>query len=316
MAKKGGIVLALGGNAISKPGLRGTIQEQYYSTLESMEHVAELVLNGFDRILITHGNGPQVGAAILRSEMAAKAVYPLPMDINVADTQGGMGYMIQQVLGNCLRKRGIKLPVVTAVSQVQVDVHDPAFENPTKPVGMFYNEHEAQELMAGRGWTMREDAGRGWRRVVPSPRPVRVLEAEPIKAMFNKGYIVIAGGGGGIPVGLNRHNLFYGTEAVVDKDLTSAILANEVGADTLIVMTGVEYAYVDFGGPNQRALTDITADEIRRHLDHGEFADGSMKPKIEACLGFVERGGKQSIITSIPNCLAALRGKTGTHIRS
>lgn len=315
MVKKEGIVIALGGNAISKPGLRGTIQEQFYSTHESMEHVAELFVHGSKHILITHGNGPQVGAAILRSEIASKTVYPLPMDICVADTQGGMGYMIQQVLTNCLRKRGIKLPVVTAVTQAMVDVHDPAFDNPSKPVGMFYDQREAKELMAGRGWTMREDAGRGWRRVVPSPRPVRILEAEPIKAMFDRGYVVIAGGGGGIPVGLNRHNLFYGTEAVVDKDLTSALLANEIGAQRLMIMTGVEYAYVDFGGPNQRALTNMTAEEMARHLEHGEFAHGSMRPKIEACLNFLKNGGKEAIITSIPNCLSALRGRTGTHIR-
>lgn len=316
MVKKGGIVIALGGNAISKPGLRGTIQEQIYSTIESMEHVAELVVNGFDRIIITHGNGPQVGAAILRSEIASKTIYPLPMDICVADTQGGMGYMIQQILTNCLRKRGIKLPVVTAITQVQVDVHDSAFENPTKPVGMFYNEQEAKELMAGRGWTMKEDAGRGWRRVVASPKPVRILESEPIKAMFGKGYIVIAGGGGGIPVGLNRHNLFYGTEAVIDKDLTSALIAHDIGADTLVIMTGVEYAYIGFGTPNQRALATVTTEEIKLHLEHGEFADGSMRPKIEACLDFLSKGGKDAIITSIPKCLAALRGKTGTHIRN
>lgn len=315
MVKKGGIVIALGGNAISKPGLRGTIQEQFYSTHESMEHVADLLIHGFERILITHGNGPQVGAAILRSEIAGRAVYPLPMDICVADTQGGMGYMIQQVLTNCLRKRGVKLPVVTAITQVQVDVHDPAFENPTKPVGMFYNEQEAKELMAGRGWIMKEDAGRGWRRVVASPFPVRILESEPIKTMFDRGYIVIAGGGGGIPVGLNRHNFFYGTEAVVDKDLTSALLAAEVGADKLVIMTGVEYAYIGFGGPKQQALTNIRADAIQKHLNDGEFADGSMRPKIEACLKFLEHGGKEAIITSIPNCLAALRGKTGTRIR-
>lgn len=314
-AKKGGIVIALGGNAISKPGLRGTIQEQFYSTLESMEHVAELAISGYDRILITHGNGPQVGAAILRSEITAKTVYPLPMDICVADTQGGMGYMIQQVLTNCLRKRGVKTPVVTAITQVMVDVHDPAFDSPTKPVGMFYNEHEAKELMAGRSWTMKEDAGRGWRRVVPSPKPIGILEAEPIKAMFDKGYIVIAGGGGGIPVGLNRHNMFYGTEAVIDKDLTSALIATEIGADALVIMTGVEFAYIDFGGTNQRALASVTSEEIRVHVEHGEFADGSMLPKIEACLKFLENGGKEAIITSIPKCLAALRGKTGTHIR-
>lgn len=315
MAKKNGIVIALGGNAISKPGLRGTIQEQYYSTIESMEHVAELVTSGFDHILITHGNGPQVGAAILRSEIAVKSVYPLPMDICVADTQGGMGYMIQQVLTNALRKRGIKLPVVTAITQVLVDVHDPAFDNPTKPVGMFYNEPEAKALMAGRGWTMKEDAGRGWRRVVASPTPVRILEAEPIKLMFDKGFIVIAGGGGGIPVGLNRHNHYYGTEAVVDKDLTSALIASEVGADILLIMTGVEFVYIGFGNPDQRAITQIGSSEIRTHLDQGEFADGSMAPKIEAALKFLDNGGKEVIITSIPNSLAALRGKTGTHIK-
>ena len=314
--KKGGIVIALGGNAISKPGMRGTIQEQFYSTLESMEHVAELVINGYDRIIISHGNGPQVGAAILRSEIAAKTVYPLPLDICDADTQGGMGYMIQQVLGNCLRKRGVKLPVVTSITQVRVDPHDPAFENPSKPVGLFYEQGEAQQLMAARGWTMREDAGRGWRRVVPSPRPIKILESEAIKALFDKGFIVVAAGGGGIPVALNRHNLHYGVEAVIDKDRTSALLASEVGADTLLIMTGVEYAYVGFETPNQRALTDTTVEELERHLEHGEFARGSMRPKIEACIGFLKSGGKEAIITSIPKSLAALRGRTGTHVRS
>lgn len=313
--KKGGIVIALGGNAISKPGLRGGIQEQFYSTIESMEHVAELYINGYDRILITHGNGPQIGAAILRSELASKAVYPLPMDVCGADTQGGMGYMIQQVLGNCLRKNGVKLPVVATVTQVLVDAHDPAFDNPTKPVGLFYTEAEAKELMAGRGWTMVDDAGRGWRRVVPSPKPIRALEAEAIKTMFERGFIVIAGGGGGIPVALNRHNLHYGVEAVIDKDLTSALLANEIGASTLLIMTGVEYAYAGFGTPNQRPLTNVTASELMTHLDAGEFADGSMRPKIEACLSFLENGGQEAIITSISRSLAALRGRTGTHVK-
>ena len=316
MAKKRGIVIALGGNAISKPGLRGTIQEQYSSTIESMEHIAELFISGFDRILITHGNGPQVGAAILRSEISAKTVYPLPMDICVADTQGGMGYMIQQILTNSLRKREVKLSVVTVITQVEVDVHDPAFENPSKPIGMFYNEQEAKELMAGRGWHMKEDAGRGWRRLVASPKPVRILETEPIKAMFDKGTIVIAGGGGGIPVGLNRHNSFYGTEAVIDKDLTSALIATEIGAQRLMIMTGVEFAFVDFGKPGQRAIASLSTREMKQHLDEGQFASGSMQPKIEACLAFLDQGGKEAIITSIPNCLAALLGKTGTHIRA
>jgi len=313
--KKGGIVIALGGNAISKPGLRGTIQEQFYSTIESMEHVAELYINGFDRILITHGNGPQIGAAILRSEIASKSVYPLPMDICGADTQGGMGYMIQQVLGNCLRKRGVKLPAASVVTQVLVDAHDPAFDNPTKPVGLFYTEGEAKEMMAGRGWTMVEDAGRGWRRVVPSPKPIRVLEAEAIKAIFDKGYIVIAGGGGGIPVSINRHNLHYGVEAVIDKDLTSALLASEIGASTLLIMTGVEYAYTGFGTQDQRPLSNVKAADLKKFMRQGQFADGSMGPKIEACINFLEAGGDEAIITSISRSLAALRGRTGTHVK-
>jgi carbamate kinase len=315
MSKKPGIVIALGGNAISKPGLRGTITEQIYSTNESMLHVAELVADGYERIIITHGNGPQVGSAIVRSELASKFVYPLPMDICVADTQGGMGYMIGQVLTNCLRERGIKKPVATVITQVYVDAHDKAFDDPTKPIGMFYNEKEAKEMMAGRDWVMKEDAGRGWRRVVPSPRPIDIQEKETIKLLFEKGHIVIAAGGGGVPIGLNRYNKYYGIEAVIDKDRTSALLANEVGAEILIIMTGVEFAYIDFNGPNQRALTDMKAAEMEMHLSHGEFADGSMKPKIEACLTFLEHGGKEAIITSIPKCLAALRGKTGTHIR-
>lgn len=315
MVNKPGIVIALGGNAISKPGLRGGIVEQFYSTHESMEHVAELVANGFERILVTHGNGPQVGGAILRSELAAKYVYPLPIDICVADTQGGMGYMIQQVLANCLRVRGIKKPVSTVITQVYVDAHDEAFDNPTKPIGKFYTEKEAQELMAAREWIMKEDAGRGWRRVVPSPRPIEIQEKETIKLLFKNKHLVIAGGGGGVPVSRNRHDKYYGIEAVVDKDLTSALLAVEVGAEVLVIMTGVEFAYIGFGTKSQRALTKMTASEIEMHLDNGEFADGSMKPKIEACLNFLKNGGKEAIITSIPNCLTALRGKTGTHIK-
>ena len=312
---KPSIAIALGGNAISKPGLRGTIAEQFYSSNESMQHVAELVSEGYEKILITHGNGPQVGSAIIRSEIASKYVYPLPMDISVADTQGGMGYMIEQVLINNLRERGIKKPVATVVTQTYVDAHDPAFDNPSKPIGMFYTEKEAHEMMAAREWEMKEDAGRGFRRVVPSPLPIDIQEKETIKLLFDKGHIVIAAGGGGIPVSLNRHNKYYGIEAVIDKDRSAALLAHEVGAEILLIMTGVEFAYIDFGGPSQRALTNVTAEEIEMHLNNGEFAAGSMKPKIEACLYFLEHGGKKAIITSIPKCLAALRGKTGTHIR-
>ncbi|HPW46137.1 MAG TPA: carbamate kinase [bacterium] len=314
MSKKGGLVIALGGNAISKPGKHGTIQDQFYATYESMEHIAELVSDGFDRLVVTHGNGPQVGASILRSEIAAKSTYPLPMDICVADTQGGMGYMIQQVLKNTLKKRKISTPVATIVSQALVDLNDPAFENPTKPIGMFYTEKEANELRVGRGWTMKEDAGRGFRRVVPSPKPIKILEVDVIKALFDKGFIVIAGGGGGVPIGLNRQGLYYGIEAVIDKDLTSALIAAEVGADTLVILTAVEFAYLDFLGENKRALTEVKVEEMQRYLNAGEFQAGSMKPKVEAALNFLEGGGKKAIITSLSNCLAALHGRTGTHI--
>ena len=315
MARRPSIVIALGGNAISKPGKRSGITNQFYTANESMQHVAELVVNGYEKILVTHGNGPQVGAAMLRSEIAEKVVYPHTLDIADAETQGSMGYMIQQTITNCLRERGIKKPVATVVTQVVVDVNDPAFECPCKPVGRFYSENEAKELMAGRCWHMQDDAGRGWRRYVPSPRPIHVLEIETIKHLFDKGYIVIAGGGGGIPVGLNRHNKYYGLEAVIDKDRTSAVLAHSVEADTLLVMTAVEYAFLHFRTPEQKALTTVTTAEMKKYLDAGEFAAGSMKPKVEACLSFLEQGGSKAIITSIPNTLLALRGKTGTHIK-
>ncbi len=314
--KKPGIVIALGGNAITKPGMRGSndIPEQFYATRESMEHVADLAANGYEHILIAHGNGPQVGSEILRSELASGAVYPLPMDICVADTQGGMGYMIQQVLNNCLRERGIKKPVVSVVTQAYVDAHDKAFDNPLKPIGMFYSRKKAKELMAAKKWVLKEDAGRGWRRVVASPYPIDIVEKDSIKLLFDNNHIVIAGGGGGVPIGRNRHNKFYGIEAVVDKDRSSALLAVAVKADILLIMTGVEFAYINFQQPQQKALTKVKSSKLKEYLKKGEFASGSMKPKIEACLSFLENGGKQAIITSIPNCLAALKGKTGTHI--
>jgi carbamate kinase len=315
MAKKPSIVVALGGNAISKPGKRSTITDQFYATSESMQHVADLVINGYEKILVTHGNGPQVGAAMLRSELSQKAVYPHTLDVCDAETQGSMGYMIQQILTNSLRERGVKTPVATVVTQVVVDANDEAFENPTKPIGMFYDEREAKELMAGRGWIMQEDAGRGWRRMAPSPRPLHVLEREVIKHLFDKRYIVVAGGGGGIAVALNRHNKYYGLEAVVDKDRTSALLATEVEADTFMILTAVDNVFIDYKGKNQRALHAVSAEQMKRYMDEGEFAAGSMKPKIEACLYFLEHGGAEAIITSIPNALLALRGKTGTHIK-
>ncbi|MFH1653339.1 MAG: carbamate kinase [Pseudomonadota bacterium] len=313
-SKNPSLVIALGGNAISKPGMRGTISEQYYSTRETMHHVVKMISAGYKKILITHGNGPQIGSVILRSEMAAKVTYTLPIDTCVADTQGGMGYMIQQVLSNCLRDKKIKKPVITLITQIEVDAHDDAFENPSKPIGKFYTKRQAMELMAGKDWCMREDAGRGWRRVIASPKPKKILEAESIKELFHKGHIVIAAGGGGIPVSLNRLKKYYGVEAVIDKDLSSALLAHSIKADILLILTGVEYAYTSFGTKKQKALKNTNIAELKKLLKAGEFAAGSMKPKIEACLNFLKHGGKKAIITSIPNIQKALKGKTGTHI--
>lgn len=304
------IVIALGGNAIS-----GDIRAQFKSSQESMEHVAELVSKGFDRILITHGNGPQVGNVLLRSEIASKVLYPLPLDTCVSDTQGGMGYMIQQVLTNSLARRKINnKPVATVITQVKIDPDDPAMNVPTKPIGKYYSHEEALTIMAERDWKMIEDSGRGWRRVVPSPRPMKIIEVESIKELFEKKHLVIACGGGGIPVASDASGKLTGIEAVIDKDLTSALLANEIGADTLIIITGVEFAYINFNSLKQRELKNITASEIEDYLQKGEFAEGSMKPKIQACLNFLRGGGKRAIITSITNCLNATEGKTGTQI--
>lgn len=318
MAKKPSLVIALGGNAISKPGVRGSINEQFYSTSESMEHVADLIAGGYGRILITHGNGPQVGNAILRSELATKYTYTLPMDICVADTQGGMGYMIQQVLQNNLRKRKKKITknIITLITQVVVDPSDKAFENPTKPVGKFYTRKEASDLEAGRKWTMKQDANRGFRRVVPSPKPTDIREKNSIKALFDAGHVVICGGGGGVPVGLNRHGNYYGIEAVIDKDLTTALIAKLIEADIMIILTGIENVCTGFGTKKKKAIHKIKSKELKQHLDNGEFAEGSMKPKIEAALDFLAKGGKKAIITSIPKCLEALKGKSGTIITS
>ena len=222
--------------------------------------------------------------------------------------------MIQQVLSNCLRDKRINKPVVTVVTQVEVDAHDEAFKHPSKPVGKFYTKREALSLIAGREWSMFEDAGRGWRRVVPSPTPKRIVEAASIKALVEAGHIVIAGGGGGVPVAINRYKKHYGTEAVVDKDLTSALLATAIKADILLILTGVRYAYLNFNSPKKKPIKNATAKELKNYLKAGEFATGSMGPKIKACLNFLKSGGKQAIITSIPNCLKALQGKAGTHL--
>jgi carbamate kinase len=311
-------VIALGGNSITREGEEGTIPQQYAHTLETMREVARLAETRPGRILITHGNGPQVGNVLLRSEIAWESLglYTLPLDVCVADTQGAMGFMIQQQLGAAFGSSPRRRPVVTVITQVVVDPADPAFGTPTKPVGKFYSEGAARELMERRGWTMREDAGRGWRRVVPSPEPTDVVEKEAIRTLLDAGVIVVAVGGGGIPVTRKPDGTLQGVEAVIDKDRASALAGLLLGATTLAILTGVPRVALDFRKPGQKELARMTCAEARRYLAEGHFAPGSMKPKIEAAVRFVEGGGRRAVIT-LPHLLVeGIAGTAGTEILS
>ncbi len=311
------ILIALGGNAISPEKGTGTPSVQFAATRATMAHVADLIARGVGRILITHGNGPQVGEAVLRGELAQKDVPPQPLDICVADTQGGMGYMIQQCLRGELDRRHLSHPVVALVTQVRVDREDPAFNDPSKPIGRFYGEAEARRLMAERGWRMKPDAGRGWRRVVPSPRPLEVLEEEPIRRLLGDGAVVIAAGGGGIPVFQAADGSYVGVEAVIDKDLASALLARRIGASRFAILTGVDRVELRYGTPAARPLDRVSVADLRRHLLDGHFAPGSMRPKIEAVLDFLADPGAPDRRAAIgrPHHLAALlEGHAGTQI--
>jgi carbamate kinase len=306
-------VVAIGGNSLVQSHQVGNIAEQFDNAALTCERMADLVEKGWD-LVISHGNGPQVGNVVLRVELAADKVYPLPLDICDADTAGGMGYMLQQVLGNSLRRRNIKRTVVTFVTQVRVAADDPAFDNPTKPIGPFFAKEIADKRIAENGWSMIEDSGRGWRRVVPSPLPEAIVELEAIRRCVGGDMVPIAVGGGGVPV-YEKDDQLFGIEAVIDKDRASALLANELGAELLLISTGVDNVSIGFNTPNQRALGDATRDELRGHLDAGEFPPGSMGPKVEAALQFLDNGGKEVIITSPGKLADAVAGKGGTHIR-
>lgn len=305
-------VVAIGGNAIYPKGIRGTAEEQLAIARRTCKHLLVLVREGY-HLLLTHGNGPQVGNILLRMEMSRKEVEPLPMDFCGAQTQGEIGYLIQQSLLNRLREHGLERPVVSLVTQVEVDPKDPAFQNPTKPVGPFYSEAEAQALRKERGWIILQDAGRGFRRVVPSPRPIAIVEREAVEKLVSLGAIVITAGGGGIPV-VRRGKLYQGVEAVIDKDLASSVLARSVKAGLFILLTAVERVCLDFGTPKERPLSRLTASQARRYLGEGQFPPGSMGPKIEAAIDYLEAGGEFVVITSLEKVLEALRGRTGTHI--
>ena len=307
------LVLALGGNALIRPGEPGTLEEQYRRIREAMALTAGLVTAGFACVL-THGNGPMVGHLLLQMECARLLVPPMPLFISDADTEGGLGYLIQQCLVNELQRRGVKKGVATVITQVVVDAADPAFEAPDKPIGPFYQAGEVARLEREQGWRLAEDAGRGWRRLVPSPRPLTVVEQEIISYLLRGGFIVIAGGGGGVPVIRGADGELAGVEAVIDKDRTAAVLARETAADLLIFLTAVDRVYLDYGKPHQRPLEALSAAEAQKCFKAGHFPPGSMGPKMEAAIDFLRRGGKRVLITQPETLAAALKGQAGTHI--
>ena len=306
-------VIAIGGNSLILDSKKITVKDQYCAASETSHHIAALVAAGY-RVVVTHGNGPQVGFILLRSDLARNVLHEVPLDSCVADTQGALGYQIGQTLANELRRQNIQKSIATVVTQVLVDKNDKAFSNPTKPIGSFYTEAEAQKHKADSGWTLKEDAGRGWRRVVASPKPLRIVEEDTIRLLLEQDVVVIAVGGGGIPVRENEKGDLEGCAAVIDKDLASCLLAKNLKADLFIISTGVDKVAVDFKKPTQRELDKLTVAEAKKYLAEGQFPAGSMGPKIEAAIDFLEHGGKEVIITQ-PHLLEdAIAGKNGTHL--
>ena len=307
------IVIAIGGNSLIRDARHMSVPDQYAAVVQSARHIADL-LERRCRVVITHGNGPQVGFILRRSEHSRGILHEVPLDSIVADTQGALGYQIQQALGNEFRRRGLQHPVISVVTQTVVERDDPAFAHPTKPIGEFYTREQAEERRRVEQWTMVEDAGRGWRRVVASPQPVRIVEAEVIRHLADAGYVVVAAGGGGIPVIAIEPGVLTGVAAVIDKDLASAVLAHEIGADLFVISTAVDKVCLNFGRPDQRALDSLTVAEARRYLAEGHFAPGSMRPKIEAAIRFLEGGGGEALITGADTLDHVFDGHTGTRI--
>lgn len=309
-------VIAIGGNSLIKDEKHKSVEDQYEAAKETTFHIADMIEQGWD-VAIGHGNGPQVGFILRRSEIAAKVegMHEVPLDVCGADSQGAIGYALQQTLQNELYRRGIKKPVATVVTQVLVDKEDPAFKHPTKPIGSFMDEAEAKHREKDMGWTVVEDAGRGWRRVVASPLPKEVVELEAVKTLIEAGTVVITVGGGGIPVIDVGDHEYRGVAAVIDKDFASSLLARLIKADLFLISTAVEKVAINFGKPNQQWLDKMTLEEAKAYLAEGtHFAKGSMAPKIQAIIWFLENGGKQAIITNPENIGRALKGETGTWI--
>ncbi len=306
------ILVAVGGNSLIRPGQRGTISEQVENARLTAGQISELALLGH-RIVITHGNGPQVGAQLLRSEVAASQTYPQPLDVCVAATQGEIGYIIQRSLESELRKRRLEIQVATVITQVVIDKADSAFGNPTKPIGPFYHKEDAERKSEELGWSIIEDAARGYRRVVPSPTPMTILENEVIRRCLDENIIVIAAGGGGIPVIVEGGEVI-GIEAVIDKDKTSAILAVELGISHFLISTDVEFVYSNYKKPDQFPIRKMDVLEAEDLLVKGEFSTGSMRPKIESAIEFIRRGGEEVIISDPVHLVQGVRGEYGTHI--
>ncbi len=309
------IVIALGGNALQEAGKPATAQAQLEVVEQTSTYIADILEKGY-RVVLAHGNGPQVGRLVIQNEYAEPVTPAMPFDVCGAMSQGMIGYHIQQGLSKVLKRRGNSTPVSTLITQVVVDANDPKFQAPSKPIGPFYTEEEAAAIAAQKGYIMKEDAGRGWRRVVASPMPIEIVELDAVRCLVDNGFIVVTVGGGGIPVVRNAQGELEGVAAVIDKDLASERLAEDLDADALVILTAVEKVSIHFKKPNQRDLDQISTAEARQYMAEGHFAPGSMLPKIEAAVKFVEsKRGRKAIITSLDKAVLALDGKAGTTIQ-
>jgi carbamate kinase len=307
------VLVSLGGNAILRHGEKGTADEQAANVRSTSKQLVRLVQGGA-KLAITHGNGPQVGNILLQNELARAEIPAMPLDICGAESQGMIGYLLEVGLESELKRAGLDAPVSAIVTRVAVDPLDAAFRRPTKPVGPFYGETEAARLREERGWQITSDSGRGYRRVVPSPKPLDILEKKIIRRLYDAGTIVVSAGGGGVPVVVNEKGEIYGVEAVLDKDRTAALLATVLGVETLLILTDVERVYLNYGTHDERPLNSLGLEECRRYLDEGQFPSGSMGPKIEGAVSFLEAGGVRAIIASLDNAERALNGESGTLI--
>lgn len=307
------LIVAIGGNAIHPSGIRGTSEEQVTVAGDTAKALLPL-LECDNQLIVTHGNGPGVGKVLMRQALSRDKVAPMSLDICVANTQGVTAYLLVQAFENALREVGNQRHVVGLVTQVEVDPDDPSFSNPTKPVGYFYSEKEAQQLAETLGWTMREDSGRGWRMVVGSPRPQHVCDISLVEVLASRGTVVIAGGGGGVPVVRDERGVRRGVEAVIDKDLTTAHMANVLGIEEMVILTAVSRVAINFGRADQQELDTVSVSQMRRYLEEGHFPAGSMGPKIEAVIKFIDGGGRRAVIGHLNEALPAIKGETGTHI--